>query len=172
MPSSPQGGPIEWLAPYEVDAWLGLLAIVQRAFPEIARQLRDDHDMLPVHYHILVALDDAPGRALQLSELARSAGLSQSRLTHRLRTLIDRGDVEVAPDPEDGRSKKATLTSTGHTRLVESTPSHAETVRRVIFDHLTQEQAQQLGDALAPVAASLDQHPEYVDPSNERRRPR
>ncbi len=166
MPESTPVDPFDWLEPYEIDAWLGLLAVMRRAFPEIGRQLRDEHDMHPVHYHILVSLHGAPDHTLQLSELASSAALSQSRLTHRLRTLISRGDVAVSPDPNDKRAKRATLTNQGVKRLATAIPSHGRTVQKVIFDHLTPQQAKALGDALKPVAASLSEHPEYLDPNN------
>ncbi len=84
--------------------------MVQRAFPEIERDLRSQADMLAMHYHFLVTLSDAPGNKMRLTDLADSANLSQSRLTHRLGTLIERGEVEIRQDPEDGRAKNARLT--------------------------------------------------------------
>lgn len=153
-----------WLDDDESAAWVALLTVVQRAFPEIERDLRTNHDMLPVHYHILVTLAAAPDDSLRLSELADAADLSQSRLTHRLRTLIARGDVEIAQDPDDGRSKQATLTPTGRRRLEHTAPAHVDTVRRVIFDHITPAQSRAIAEALEPVVTSLCQHPEYLNP--------
>lgn len=166
MTDQPTTGPFDWLEPHESDAWFGLLAIVRLGFPEIARQLRDEHEMTPVHYHILASLHSATDHTLQLTELARSAALSQSRLTQRLGILTDRGDVEINPDPNDRRAKRATLTRRGRARLNHVAPSHGETVRRVIFDHLTADQAAALGQALKPVAEALAEHPEYLDPNN------
>ena len=159
-------GPDEprWLDKDEAAAWRGLLAVVQRAFPEIERDLRAHHDMLAVHYHILVTLSEAPERTMRLAELADTANLSQSRLTHRLRTLIERGEVEICQDPRDGRAKHATLTKAGQQRLDTAAPDHVETVRRLIFDHLSPSQTVALAKALAPVAQSLCAHPEYLNP--------
>ena len=153
-----------WLDDTEDQAWKGLLAIAQRAFPEIERDLRA-HDMLGVHYHILVSLSAAPDQAIRLCDLANSANLSQSRLTHRLRTLIDRGDIVVTASPDDGRTKLAKLTPAGGRRLETVPPQHVETVRRLIFDHLSAEQVAALAEALAPVATSLNDHPEYLNPN-------
>lgn len=153
-----------WLNSDEAEAWRGILAIVQRAFPEIERDLRT-YDLLAVHYHILVALSAAPERTMRLTQLADSANLSPSRLTHRIGLLVDRGEVEINQDPDDGRAKRATLTAAGQQRLERVAPNHVETVRRVIFDHLSAEQTMALADALAPVATSLCDHPEYLNPS-------
>ena len=114
------------------EAWVSLMAIVNRALPEMERLFRE-HDMLGVHYHIFVELSAAPERTLQLSELANRANLSQSRLTHRLRVLVERGDVAIECDTDDRRVKHATLTDAGFARLAALAPLHAEDVRRLIF---------------------------------------
>ncbi len=153
-----------WLNPDEKSAWLAILTLVQRAFPEIERDMRVNHDLLGVHYHILVTLSDAPDNTMRLTDLAAEANVSQSRLTHRLKCLIERHDIEINQDPDDRRVKRATLTDQGATRLASAAPDHVETVRRVIFDHLTQAQTEALADALGPVAAALCNHPEYLNP--------
>jgi DNA-binding MarR family transcriptional regulator len=122
------------------------------------------HDLLAVHYHIFVELSAAPGRTLRLSQLADSANLSQSRLTHRLRLLVDRGDIAVSEDPADRRAKNATLTDTGYERLVAIAPHHVEDVQRLLFDPLTETQTVALADAVSTIAASLCEHPEYLNP--------
>ncbi len=157
---------VRWLDADEAVAWRALLTVAQRAFPEIERDLRTNHDMLGVHYHILVSLSEAPDRTLRLTDLADSADLSPSRLTHRLKVLIERGEVEINDDPDDGRAKRATLTDDGFRRLEAAAPAHVATVRRLIFDHLTPDQSRALGDALEPVASALGDHPEYLDPQS------
>ncbi|MEM7271986.1 MAG: MarR family winged helix-turn-helix transcriptional regulator [Actinomycetota bacterium] len=152
-----------WLNEQQAVAWRGLLAIINRAFPEIERTLRG-HDLLAVHYTILVALSEAPDHTMGLSALADAANLSPSRLSHRMRTLVDRGDVVIAPDPEDGRAKNAHLTPPGLARLEAVAPHHVEDVQRLIFDHLDETETAALADALALVAAALCEHPEYLNP--------
>lgn len=152
-----------WLDDTQSVAWRSLLAIVHRAMPEIERSLKA-HDLLGVHYHILVELSAAPGRTLRLSELADSANLSQSRLTHRLRSLIEGGLIEVAEDPDDRRAKNATLTDIGYERLVDIAPHHAEDVQCLIFDPLDADETAALATALAKISDSLCRHPEYLNP--------
>jgi DNA-binding MarR family transcriptional regulator len=152
-----------WLDDTQSVAWRGLMAIVNRAIPEIERSLKA-HDLLGVHYHILVELSAAPGRTLRLSELADSANLSQSRLTHRLRLLVERGEIEVSEDPGDRRAKNATLTDVGYARLVAIAPHHVEDVQRLIFDPLDDAETAALAEALAKISESLCEHPEYLNP--------
>lgn len=154
----------KWLNEREAEAWMGLLAVMHRAFPEIERDLQA-HDLLGVHYHILATLSFSADGTMGLGELASTANLSQSRLTHRIRHLVEHGEVEITPDPNDGRAKRATLTAAGRARLAEVAPHHVNTVRRLIFDHLTEDQVDSLAAALTPVAASLCAHPEYLNPN-------
>ena len=143
-----------WLDDEQQQAWRGLLVLINRGLPKIERTLKD-HDLLVVHYSILVALSAAPDDTMRLSHLAEAANLSQSRLTHRLHKLTERGDVAVEPDPEDGRVKNATLTRSGRQRLEAIAPVHVEDVQRLIFDHLDSTETAVLAQALSKVAAPL-----------------
>ena len=152
-----------WLDDTQHQAWNGLRAVMSRAFPEIERTLKA-HGMLAVHYHVFAVLADAPDDTMRLSDLADAANLSQSRLTHRLRVLVERGEVAVTEDPDDRRAKNATLTETGRKRLEELAPIHVEDVQRLFFDPLTREQTDALADAMSTIAAHLCQYPEFLNP--------
>jgi DNA-binding MarR family transcriptional regulator len=143
-----------WLDARQQKAWRSLLVFVNRGLPEIERTLRS-HDLLFVHYGIFVALSAAPDRTMRLSDLAKSANLSQSRLTHRLRTLVERGAVSIDQDPCDGRVKFATLTDDGFSQLEAAAPAHVEDVQRLVFDHLEPAEVECLANALGKVASSL-----------------
>lgn len=146
-----------WLDETQQQAWRALMVFVNRGLPELERTLKS-HDLLVVHYAVLVALSSAPSDRMRLSDLADAANLSQSRLTHRLRTLIERGIVEIAADVDDGRGKNATLTKSGRVLLESVAPIHAEDVQRLFFDHLTPTDSANLATALSKVAASLCDH--------------
>lgn len=162
-----------WLDERQQAAWQGLLVVLSRAFPEIERALRP-HGILAVQYGILVALAEAPGRTLRLSDLADTANTSQSRLTHRMRDLVASGDVEMTEDPHDRRVKHASLSEVGRRRLESIAPHHVETVQRVIFDHLTAAQTDALANALASIAVGLCDHKglDRRSSSNGARQPR
>lgn len=136
-----------------------MLGFVRRSFLEIQRGL-NAHDMLGVHYDILATLSAAPDQTLQLSCIADTVALSQSRLTQRLKLLIERGEVEIKPSLHDRRAKHATLTPAGSQRLQEVAPDHVRDVRRIVFDHLDAHETEVLAEAFSKIAANLrDQSP-------------
>ena len=149
-----------WLDDTEQLAWQGLLVVANRVLPEIERSLKA-HDLLAIHYHVLVALSAAPDRTLRLSDLADMSNISQSRLTHRMRDLTANGDVEVTVDPEDHRARNAMLTDEGMARLERVAPIHVEDVQRLIFDSLSPEQTAALADAMSSVAATACGHEQF-----------
>ena len=146
-----------WLDETQQQAWRALLVFVNRGLPQLERTLKE-HGLLVVHYSILVALSSAPSDTMRLAELADAANLSQSRLTHRLKTMIERGHVEITADEEDGRGKNATLTPSGRRLLEQVAPIHAEDVQRLVFDHLDASETAALADAMSKVAHTLCDH--------------
>ncbi len=150
-----------WLDETQQQAWQAMLVFFHRGLPALERTFKA-HDLLVVHFSILVALSEAPGKTLGLSELADFSNVSQSRLTHRLRTLIERGEVVIEPDPIDKRAKNATLTPAGQDRLDLVTPTHAEDVQQLFFDHLDPHETEVLAGALAKVARNLCAHEQFA----------
>ena len=150
-----------WHDEREQQAWRALLVFVNRGLPQLERTLKE-HGLLVVHYSILVALSSAPSDTMRLAELADAANLSQSRLTHRLKTMIERGHVEITADEEDGRGKNATLTHLGRELLERVAPIHVDDVRRLVFDHLDPADTEALALAMSKVAHTLCDHEAFV----------
>lgn len=155
--------PPRWLDETQQQAWAGIRALMFRAFPEMERTFAA-HDLSAAQYQIFAVLSDAPGETLGLSELAASANLSKSRLTHRLRILVESGEVEIIDDSDDRRAKNATLTEKGRKRLDYLAPLHVEDVQRLIFDSLTPKQTEALADAMSAIADHVNQYPEFLNP--------
>jgi DNA-binding MarR family transcriptional regulator len=152
---------VRWLDDTQQQAWRALLVVVNRGLPQLERTLKE-HGLFVVHYSILVALSAAPEHTMRLSDLADAANVSQSRLSHRLRTLLDRGDVVVTADSDDRRGKHATLTAVGLRQIEALAPLHVEDVQRVIFDQLDAADTEALARALSKVAAALCDHENFV----------
>ncbi len=149
-----------WLNDSEQLAWRALGVIVNRGLPQLERTFRQ-HDMLMIEYRILAALSEAPGDEMRLSHLADLANTSQSRLTHRMRRLCGRGDVERRSSPDDGRVTYARLTPAGRERLEAIAPQHVTDIQELIFDHLTSAQTEGLADTLSAIAADLCDHEHF-----------
>ena len=142
-----------WLDDTERRAWMSLLAVVLVGFPDLERTFRP-HGLVHVEYGLLAALSDA-GDGLRLSDLAGQMNMSPSRLSHRMRKLVELGYVDVSPDTCDGRVSIARVTDAGRAFAEQVAPAHGADVRRLIFDHLDEAQTAALADALEAVAGTL-----------------
>jgi DNA-binding MarR family transcriptional regulator len=91
-----------------------------------------------------------------MSDLARRANQSQSRLSHTVARLEERGWVRRERSAEDGRGNLAVLTDEGWDVVRTVAPGHVDAVRTALFDPLTDEQTRALGDALETVLERLD----------------
>jgi len=152
-----------WLTDTQQQAWRALRVIVERGLPRLERTFRDQ-DMLGVEYSIFVALSEAAEGELRLSDLADFANTSQSRLSHRLRPMIERGEITTRVDNIDRRVTYAQLAPGGRQRLEAVAPHHVEDVLQLLFDHLDVEQTDAVADALSVIAATLCDHAEYQAP--------
>jgi DNA-binding MarR family transcriptional regulator len=142
-----------WLDETERRAWLSLMTLVVVGLPGIERTFRA-HGLVHVEYGLLAALSEQPD-GLRLCDLARAMNVSPSRLSHRMRKLIERGYVEVRGSADDGRVSIAAITGTGRRLIEDVAPQHVADVRRLLFDRLDESQTAALADALSAVAGSL-----------------
>ncbi|NJC81558.1 MarR family winged helix-turn-helix transcriptional regulator [Planosporangium mesophilum] len=142
-----------WLDETERRAWLSLMTLVIVGLPDIERTFRA-HGLVHVEYGLLAALSEQP-EGLRLCDLAGSMNVSPSRLSHRMRKLVDRGYVQVRGSADDGRVSIAVLTSAGRRLMEEVAPQHVADVRRLLFDRLDSDQTAALADALSAVAEDL-----------------
>jgi DNA-binding MarR family transcriptional regulator len=94
-------------------------------------------------YDVLYTLSkhDQP---LRLFELGRAVLLSQPALSRLVERLADRGLVERAADPEDGRGVRLALTEAGRERQRQVGGRHAVEVARAVTAALTDEEMAQL----------------------------
>ncbi|MGW0807226.1 MarR family winged helix-turn-helix transcriptional regulator [Nonomuraea sp. NPDC002799] len=140
-----------WLDEDEQHAWRRFLAATQLINETLDRQLQRDASMPHAYYMILVALSESGGRSMRMSELAAKAQSSQSRLSHAVARLEERGWVRRERCPGDRRGNLAVLTDDGFAALAAAAPGHVEEVRRCLFDVLTHEQVDRLDEICAAV---------------------
>ncbi|MFI6505100.1 MarR family winged helix-turn-helix transcriptional regulator [Nonomuraea typhae] len=135
-----------WLDDDEQRIWRNFLAMTQLVNERLDRQLQRDAGMPHTYYMILVALSEADGRAMRMTDLARRAQSSQSRLSHAVARLEERGWVRRTRCADDRRGNTAVLTDDGFAALAAAAHGHVEEVRQVLFDALTPEQLKALDD--------------------------
>ena len=134
-------------------AWLSVSELLPRA---LDAQLQRDAGLSHAAYIVLAMLSEAPDRSRRMSDLARRANQSQSRLSHTVSRLEERGWVRRERAAEDGRGNLAVLTDAGWEVVRTLAPGHVDAVREAVFDPLTAEQARLLGQALEAVLERLD----------------
>ena len=140
----------QWLNDTEQRAWRALITLMMVEFPKLEPTFRA-HDLLHVEYGLLVALSEAPDDALRMSDLAETANVSQSRLSHRMRRLVEKGLIDQRPCADDGRVTFAELTPSGRALIETVAPLHVGNVRAIVFDALTDVQTAALADALETI---------------------
>jgi DNA-binding MarR family transcriptional regulator len=145
-----------WLDADEQRAWRTYLAMTELLPAALDQQLQRDAGITHASYIVLAMLSEAPGRALRMSELAMMANSSQSRLSHTVARLEERGWVTRQRSTDDRRGSIATLTEAGWDKVVATAPGHVEAVRVNLFDQLTREQVDQLRCIAEAVLAKLD----------------
>ncbi|MEM9651322.1 MAG: MarR family transcriptional regulator [Actinomycetota bacterium] len=147
-------GETRWLSNDEIEAWRPLAALML-LLPSRLEEPLQAYGLTFFEYSVLVVLSDAGERTAPMSEIAHLAGGSLSRTSHSARRLEQRGLLQRSRCPTDGRVTLVTLTDRGHQLLVEAAPSHVESVRQAIFDALTPQQAQQLGQHVTAILTNF-----------------
>ena len=144
-----------WLTDEQQHAWRRLAAVSMLLPAALESQLQRDADMTHFGYWVMAMLSEAPDRAVRMSELAALANGSQSRLSHLVAKLEERGWVRRERAGEDGRGYLAVLTDAGYEKVVETAPGHVEEVQSLVFDALTGEQVAELDDICTALLARL-----------------
>ncbi|WP_101847976.1 MarR family winged helix-turn-helix transcriptional regulator [Zhihengliuella sp. ISTPL4] len=132
----------------ELATWLPIIRFVQLLPQVLDRALKDEVGLNHARYAILVTLAGQGEGAVTMTELARIAGLSRSRLSHALDSLEERGWVERTSCSTDKRTLSATLTPAGREMLRAAAPVHVAQIRELILDPLAAEDRQRLQDIL------------------------
>lgn len=145
-----------WLTADEQRAWRGLAGVVMRLPTALEAQLQRDHGLSHFAYWVLAMLSEADTRTLSMSDLARFANSSQSRLSHAVSRLEGPGWVVRSPHPHNRRVTLATLTDAGLAQVRRAAPGHAAEVVRLVMADLSAVQVRVLGEACEQVLARLD----------------
>ncbi len=144
-----------WLSDEEQKVWRDFSEATRMLQAHLEGQLQHEAGMPHTYYEVLVALSEAPGRRLRMSELADARKASRSRLSHAVARLEANGWVHRESCPTDKRGSWAVLTAEGFAALEKAAPGHVEAVRESLFDPLTPEQVKALGEISAAVLGRL-----------------
>ncbi|WP_062520125.1 MarR family winged helix-turn-helix transcriptional regulator [Demequina silvatica] len=107
-------------------------------------------------FTLLEALDEAPAHRLRLSALASRTNATLPRLSRVVTGLERKGLVVRAACAEDGRAFNAVLTDAGADAFADARPLHADAVREMILEDLTEQEVDALADLALKILGRLD----------------
>ncbi|CAM5336319.1 hypothetical protein SVIOM342S_02291 [Streptomyces violaceorubidus] len=126
-----------WLTAEEQLVWRSYIEAATLLEDHLDRQLQRDAGMPHVYYGLLVKLAESPRRRLRMTELAKYAKITRSRLSHAVARLEKNGWVRREDCPSDKRGQFTILTDEGYEVLRRTAPGHVNAVRQAVFDRLT-----------------------------------
>jgi DNA-binding MarR family transcriptional regulator len=146
-----------WLSAEEQRLWRGYLAMVAELQVAMNRQLQHDCGLSLADYEVLVAVSERG--ALRVYELGEALSWEQSRLSHQLRRMRERGLVSRQGAADDRRGATVTLTQAGGAALRTAAPGHAALVRGVLFDGLSPGRFEAFSEVIDTVRERLRRSP-------------
>jgi DNA-binding MarR family transcriptional regulator len=144
-----------WLDERETRAWRGYRRMRALLDLQIIRDLAADAALSDADYDVLSTLSETATHHMRLHELASAILWSNSRLSHHISRMAQRGLVRREEDEASPRACVIGLTADGLRTIREAAPGHVASVRRHFIDLLTTEQLDTLGDVAETVVAEL-----------------
>ena len=145
-----------WLDDDQQRTWRAWLTVSELLPRTLDAELQRDAGISHAAYVVLAMLSESPGRSRRMSDLALRSNQSQSRLSHTVARLEERGWVRRERAADDGRGNLAVLTDAGWDVVRSVAPGHVDAVRKAMFDPLDADQARAFGVALDAIMESLD----------------
>lgn len=136
----------KWLDETEERAWRAYRRMFTLLEARLASELAEHTGLSMADYTVLSNLVEVEGRRWRLTALAEHIRWSQSRLSHQITRMEERGMVARERAEGDARGAWVVLTRTGLRAIAEATPTHLSGVRRHMIDLLTRDQLRELGD--------------------------
>ena len=133
-----------WLNDEEQALWRLILAGMRKIDRVMDDTLQGGSDLSSSEFAVLVTLSEADDHSLRLRALCGSLDWDRSRTSHQITRMERRGLVTKRRSEGDARGVEVSLTEEGTRRLESAAPDHVESVRRIVFDHMTPEQREPL----------------------------
>lgn len=143
-----------------VESWRSLLLAQDAVLRAIEADLKRVNAIPLSWYDVLLELNAAPERRLRMAELAARTVLSRTRISRLVDDLVDEGLVVRHPDPDDGRSAFAVLTTAGRTALRNAAPVYVAGIQRHFTDHLDHDEQAALRRSLSKVLSAHSGEPD------------
>ncbi|MEU5696750.1 MarR family winged helix-turn-helix transcriptional regulator [Actinosynnema sp. NPDC020468] len=144
-----------WLDEREARLWRAYLDLNRELNGALERHLERESGLSNADYALLVPLSAAPDGLVRARDLGVAVGWERSRLSHQVARMEKRGLVVREVCPEDARGSMVRLTPAGRAAIEAAAPGHVDTVRRYLFDVLTDEEVSVLDKAFTKLLARI-----------------
>ena len=124
----------------------------------VRQQLQAEGDLSYVQFEILAKLVDAE-RPLTMTDLADGVVYSRSGLTHQAGLLEKAGLITRGASADDQRATVVDITKAGRARVAKVLPGHVQVVRDLLYDSLSDEDVDTLGDIMSRVRDQMRNRP-------------
>jgi DNA-binding MarR family transcriptional regulator len=138
----------------QLRIWRDYIETAQTLRTLLGRRLLSESSLSAADYQVLLALTEAPQRALRSSELAALIEWERSRLSHHLGRMEKRGLIRRIPCADAVHGVDVSATDVGREAFRAGSVPHLRAVRELFVDALTSEQLAHLDD----IAGSLRRH--------------
>jgi DNA-binding MarR family transcriptional regulator len=139
----------------ELRAWRGLIEITPRLSLRLDQLLMTDSGLSGSDYPVLVTVHERD-RPLRSTELAELIGWEQSRLSHHLARMENRGLIRRLRPATDSRGTEVHLTDEGRVAFLHAAKGHSRAVREHFADVLTVAQLTSLAEIMETLQHHLD----------------
>jgi DNA-binding MarR family transcriptional regulator len=162
---------VQALDPQQLGAYFALMEAVSLLQHHVERHLRTDGGLSYVQFQLLARLAAANGQ-LTMTQLADGVVYSRSGLTYQAGLLEKANLIARAPTPEDERATLVDITDNGLALFSRVLPGHIQVLRRLLFDPLSDDDLQHLGDIVTRVRDHMRaQPPRSAAPRKRRTNP-
>jgi DNA-binding MarR family transcriptional regulator len=144
-----------WLSDDEQRAWRTYLRMSSLLPAALNRELQQECGLTLAEYGVLVQLSETPEQRLRPFQICEALNWEQSRLSHQLTRMERRGLVSRRECEADGRGAFIELTAAGADAIGAAAPRHVATVRRLVFDRLSDAQRGTFEEACATIVTAL-----------------
>lgn len=151
VPSKPGRNPSpEW------RAWRSYFETTAKLQDTIEHVLRREADLHLADYNVLLILHEAPEHRLRIGQVADRMAFSKSRMSYQVRSLEKRGLITRETVEADARGVCIHLTDKGREVFRKAGRIHADQVRELVLDEMTEREAEVLETFFTRVAKRLE----------------
>ncbi|WP_414709508.1 MarR family winged helix-turn-helix transcriptional regulator [Pseudonocardia sp.] len=140
----------EGLDPRQLGAYFALSEAASLLQHHVEQHLRAEGGLSYVQFQLLARLADADG-PLTMTQLADGVVYSRSGLTYQAGLLEKAGLITRSPSPDDERATLVEITDAGRELFFRILPGHVQVVRSMLFDPLSEDDLEHLGDIMVRV---------------------